>query len=56
VSVRATALADTTKSAAASVTVQAHTPAGSYNVTVTATEGSGGTALSRALTVQLIIQ
>jgi hypothetical protein len=56
VSVRATALADTTKSAAASVTVQARTPAGSYNVTVTATEGSGGTALSRALTVHLTIQ
>jgi hypothetical protein len=54
--VRASAQADPSKAATASVVVQAPTPPGVYDVTVTATEGSGRSALSRLLTIHLTVR
>jgi hypothetical protein len=56
VTVRATAQADASKSDSAAVTIQPTTPAGVYHVSVTATEGAGGAALTRTLSLDLIIQ
>jgi hypothetical protein len=54
--VRASAQADPSKAATASVVVQAPTPPGVYDVTVSATEGSGSSALTRLLTLHLTVR
>ena len=56
VTVRAVPQADTSKSAAASVTVKASTPRGRYQITVTAAERSGSATLARSVVVDLTVQ